>query len=167
MAAAWYVLHSHANAETTCRAHLERQGFVVYLPCIRKRRRHARRDELVAAALFPRYLFVRLDPDRDRWRAVLSTVGVHTLLQAGNQPLAVADAVIDDIRGREDSDGFICLDAPDYTPGQPLRVKSGPFADLTGLYDGTDPERRIGVLLHLLGRPIRVSLTADTVEGGI
>ena len=55
----WYVAQTQANAENKAVAHLARQGFATYLPRYLKRRSHARRVDVVAAPLFPRYLFVR------------------------------------------------------------------------------------------------------------
>lgn len=62
----WYAVYTKTGAENLAEGHLQRQGFRVYLPRYRKERRHARRITLVKAPLFPRYLFVELDLDRDR-----------------------------------------------------------------------------------------------------
>ena len=43
----WYVVQTHAIAEMKASMHLGRQGFEVYLPRFLKRRRHARRVEIV------------------------------------------------------------------------------------------------------------------------
>ena len=65
----WYVVQSQPNAERKAVMHLERQGFTTYLPRYLKRRRHARRVEIVGAPLFPRYLFVGIDLTMQRWRS--------------------------------------------------------------------------------------------------
>ena len=67
----WYVVHTQPQGEARAKANLERQGYEVYLPRCRKWRRHARRADIVAAPLFPRYLFLRLDISCERWRPVL------------------------------------------------------------------------------------------------
>ena len=72
----WYVVQTHPHAEAKAASHLERQGYSIYLPRYLKRRRHARRIEIVAAPLFPRYLFVAIDPLTQRWRSIQSTIGV-------------------------------------------------------------------------------------------
>src|SRR5664279_3292931 len=72
----WYVAQTHVHAETKATLHLRRQGFDVYLPRYRKQRRHARRVDIVAAPLFPRYLFVSVDLATQRWRSIRSTVGI-------------------------------------------------------------------------------------------
>ena len=72
----WYVAQTQPMAEHKALAHLHRQGFEVYLPRYLKRRSHARRVDHVPAPVFPRYLFVAMDIESCRWRAINSTVGV-------------------------------------------------------------------------------------------
>jgi len=62
----WYVVHTQPNGEGRADLNLCRQGFATYLPRYARRRRHARRQEVVKRPLFPRYLFVGLDLARDR-----------------------------------------------------------------------------------------------------
>ena len=106
MSARWYVVQTHGHAETKALAHLARQGFTAYLPRYLKRRRHARRIETVAAPLFPRYLFVTVDIMCQRWRSIHSTIGVARLVCNGDDPVAVADDVIETLRAREDRAGL-------------------------------------------------------------
>ena len=91
----WYVVQTQANAENKAIAHLARQGFVTYLPRYLKRRRHARRVDVVAAPLFPRYLFVEIDMAAQRWRSIYSTVGVSRLVCNGEFPASVPERVVD------------------------------------------------------------------------
>jgi transcriptional antiterminator RfaH len=77
----WYVAHTHVHAEAKAAINLARQGYSVFLPRYCKRRRHARRIEMIVSApLFPRYLFVLIDLASQRWRAIESTFGVHHLV---------------------------------------------------------------------------------------
>src|SRR5262249_2851497 len=76
----WFVAHTHPHAEGKATAHLNRQGFEIYFPRYLKRRRHARRIESITAPLFPRYLFVAIDVNVQRWRSIYSTVGVSRLV---------------------------------------------------------------------------------------
>ena len=76
----WFVVRTHPNGEFKALAHILRQGFDGYLPRYVKRRRHARKTENVQKPLFPGYLFVGMDPERARWRALNSTVGVSELI---------------------------------------------------------------------------------------
>lgn len=161
----WYVVHTHTHAESKAAAHLERQGFEVYLPRYRKRRRHARRVEMVTAPLFPRYLFVGVDMAAQRWRSIHSTLGVARLVCNGDEPAAVTDMVVNALRQREDDEGFVQLARRRFAPGTRVQITDGAFASYLGLFEGMRDDERVTVLLDLLGRKVRVlidelSLTA-------
>ena len=155
----WYLVHTLPRAEMKAVMHLERQGFGVYLPRYLALRSHARRRDWVERPLFPSYLFIVLDLRRDRWRAVNSTVGVRRLVCAGDEPLAVPTAVIEEIRGREDDRGYVLLSAGrTYHQGDRVRFTEGPFLDMAGIFESRNDEERVVVLLSLMGRPTRVTV---------
>jgi transcriptional antiterminator RfaH len=160
----WYVVQSQPNAENKAVAHLNRQGFETYLPRYLKRRRHARRVEVVPAPLFPRYLFVGIDLETQRWRSIFSTVGVSRLVCNGDTPTAVADRVIEAFRARHDAGGYVQLDRhPSLRAGDKVRVLDGAFAECLGLYEGLRDSERVAILLDLLGRKVRVTVDIDSV----
>lgn len=160
----WYVVHTHPQGEARAKANLERQGFEAYLPRYRKWRRHARKTELVAAALFPRYLFVGLDIETECWRPVLSTFGVAGLVCRAGLPAAVPIGVVEAIMAREDGQAFVDLTRQAaLKAGDPIQVVAGPFADHVARFAGLNEAQRVVVLLDLLGRQLRVSVPAEAV----
>jgi transcriptional antiterminator RfaH len=163
----WYVVHTQPNREGRADLNLRRQGFATYLPRYARRRRHARRHEVVTRPLFPRYIFVALDVARDRWRAINSTFGVNRLVLAGEEPLPVPDAIVDEIRAREDGDGLVALGLPaGVGPGSPVRLIDGIFADARGVLERIADDRRVAILLELLGREVRVFVPPASVGVG-
>lgn len=160
----WFVVQTQPHAEARACAHLTRQGFTIYLPRYRKRRRHARRVETVVAPLFPRYLFVAIDRMTQRWRCIQSTVGVSRLVCNGEEPAVVPPRVIRDIRAREDEAGLVRLDQrPRFAPGDTVRVVGGAFSDCLGLFESLADCERVAILLDLLGRKVRVMLHDDAI----
>ncbi|HJM61086.1 MAG TPA: transcriptional activator RfaH [Alphaproteobacteria bacterium] len=159
----WYAVHTRPHAEARALENLERQGFEAWLPLYRKQRRRARRSEQVLRPLFPRYLFVALDLDGEQWRPVLSTYGVADLVSSGDGPLALADAVIDALRARADEDGHYTL-ARGLKPGDKVRIESGPMRNLEGILEVEGDTDRVVVMLHLLGREVRVKLSSDEID---
>ena len=160
----WYVVQTHVRAEVKAAAHLVRQGYSIYLPRYLKRRRHARRVDMVAAPLFPRYLFVAIDRMTQRWRSIQSTIGVTHLVRNGEEPAAVSARVVDELRRREDERGLITLDfRPRFSPGDKIRVLDGAFSDCLGLFEGMADRERVAILLDLLGRKVRVMLDGESV----
>jgi transcriptional antiterminator RfaH len=160
----WYVAQTQPRAEAKAAAHLVRQGFPTYLPRYLKRRKHARRVEAVTAPLFPRYLFIAVDMMTQRWRSIQSTIGVTQLVCNGEEPAAVENFIIDGLKAREDDLGFIRLDQRlKFQPGETLRVVDGVFCDNLGLFEGATDNERVTILLDLLGRKVRVVLSADSI----
>jgi transcriptional antiterminator RfaH len=158
----WYVVYAQAQKEAVAQRNLQNQGFEVYLPRYQRRCRHARRVYHVMAPLFPRYLFVRMDPKAQRWRAINGTVGVSYILSEGSEPLAIDNAVIDAIRARE-NDGIVKVSAPTFAKGQKLCVTDGPFADVEGLFECVDDQQRVVLLLDFMGRTVRTRLPGHAV----
>jgi transcriptional antiterminator RfaH len=160
----WYVVQTQANAENKAVAHLGRQGFATYLPRYLRRRQHARRVDLVAAPLFPRYLFVEIDMTAQRWRSIYSTVGVSRLVSNGDCPAPVPEQVVSLLKSRENVSGFVQLDhRPKFRVGDKVRILEGAFFDCLGIYDGMPDRDRVAVLLDLLGRKVRVQVDAEGV----
>ena len=160
----WYVVQSQPRAEARAVHHLIRQGYDAYLPRYLKRRRHARKVDVVATPLFPRYLFVRFDVNAVRWRAIRSTVGVTHLVCQGDLPTPAPDGIVEDIRAREDELGFVSMarDVP-FRRGEMVRICDGALAEQLGLFECVTDEERVILLLDVLGRQIRVKLPLDSI----
>jgi transcriptional antiterminator RfaH len=160
----WYVAHTQPNAEAKAAWHLRNQGFAVYLPRHLKRRSHARRIEFVPTPLFPRYLFIALDLDTARWRAIRSTVGITDLVWNGDRPAPVPPSIVEGIMAREDEKGMIALPAPQFGKGEKVEIFEGALCGLTGLFECATDQERVVLLLDLLGRRIRVTVPTATIK---
>ncbi len=161
----WYVAYTQPTAERRVAGHLERQGFDAYLPLCRQIRRHARREETVLRPLFPRYVFVALDLEADRWRSVNGTVGVSRLVCQGERPAALPDGVVESLRDGEIDGGVVPLSQLVlFDAGARLRVLDGAFAGQTGTYRGMTGAERVVLLFDLIGRQVRVAVPIHAVE---
>jgi len=161
----WYVARTHPHAETKAARHLGRQGFEFYLPRYLKKRRHARRVEVVPRPLYPGYIFVAVDHEMQRWQPIQSTIGITRIMCSGDQPAAVPQEVVEELMRREDEFGMIQLERRvQFKPGDTVRVVTGAFSKYLGLYEGADERERVAILLSLLGRKVRVHLPSEMVE---
>lgn len=161
----WYVVLTHCRKEAFAAEQLAKQGFEVYLPRYAKLVRHARRQTRVLAPLFPRYLFVAADIGRDRWRALCSTRGVSLLIGNDDGPTPISDMVVEEIRGRESTEGLVTLiDPRKIERGAPVRITGGPFVDRTGLFECMDDSQRVVLLLNLLHRDLRIKVPAADID---
>jgi transcriptional antiterminator RfaH len=153
----WAVINAHAHRERVAVENLERQGFRVYCPLIRKTVRHARRVQDVARPLFPGYLFLRAGVDAGRWRPALSTIGVRSLLRFGDRPGYVDDRFIQSLRARE-RDGVIVAPVTPYRVGQQVKIVGGAFDGLVATILELRDEERVTVLMEMLSGEVKVRL---------
>jgi transcription antitermination factor NusG len=144
MNSGWSVAVTIPQQEARACFHLARQGFKFYLP-----RTQTKTKRVVP--LFPRYIFVEII---ERWYSLLGTFGVSYMLLKDEAPAIVDEHVITRLRAME-RDGLVVLPAEDehrFRIDQNVRIKSGHFSGLVGLYKGQTARQRETVLLSCLGR---------------
>jgi len=158
----WFLVHTLPKSEKKAELHLGAQGFRVYLPQFYKTIRHARQLRTVLSPIFPRYLFVILDLERDRWLSVRSTVGVAHLFTQDGRPAPVPIGIVESLIERS-ADGVMRLDFG-LRRGQKVRILSGPFADFVGTLEQLDDAGRTRVLLRVMGAAVPVTLDRSVLS---
>lgn len=162
---AWYAVYTKAQEEVWAERNLEERGLEAYLPRYRKRRFHARRLDYLAAPLFPRYLFVRADLEAGQRPRITTAPGVSYLVSFGDRAPSLADAIIAEIRAQEGADGLIRLGSEEgFRRGEKVRVRDGAFCQKVGLFDGIADQRRVFILLDLMGRQVRLKIASDVLS---
>ena len=159
----WYVVATKPNCEKKAITNLLRQEFESYLPCILARRSHARRVHMVRRPLFSGYVFVQLDPEVARWRAINGTVGVTHILMSNGRPQPLRKGFIDALRARE-ADGVIAVQPAHYEIGEAVEVQDGPFASQIGTILSADRSGRVRLLMELLGGEIVTTVSQDMLR---
>lgn len=164
MAPPWYVVQHRPNAEAIARRNLERQGVIVFAPFEVLTHRKAERLIEKRLALFPGYLFACFDPQAVRWGAVNSTYGVSRLVSFSNgRPSEVPTALIAELKARCDEAGKL-LPQQSFDAGDHVIVRGGPFADFAGTVEKLAPEKRVWVLLDILGQKTRVAISRQDIR---
>lgn len=158
----WYVAQTQPHREKRADMQLKQQGFVSFLPLHQKTIRHARQFRTVHAPFFPRYLFVNLDLERDRWRSVNGTFGVSCMIMEGERPKPVPQGVVEGMMATASADGLISV-MPRLSLGDTVRIVRGPFSGLVGKLAALDESQRVKVLLDILGKDTLVAIDAARV----
>jgi transcriptional antiterminator RfaH len=161
MPAFWGVVRSLPKREAFAAERLRSDhGFEVFLPLVQTKR--------ASQPLFSGYFFCRII---DRWRSINSTFGVLCLVRVGDCPARCPDHEIAALKAMIDGHGYIKLPEARGAPvnrtiaiGAKVRIASGPFGGMSGLYAGQSTRERELVLLNLLGRQTRVTIAANLVE---
>jgi transcriptional antiterminator RfaH len=166
---AWYVARIKTTVSwDTVISNLWRQGFSSYLPIISSERYFAGKKTIIEQPLFPTYIFVALDVDIMRWRAVNSTVGILHLLPANReQPLSVPTAFVEELKTRKTAEKMVET-ARSFVEHELVRFISGPFLDPAHnaarvLTSGANSTR---VVMAALGREVVVSVSNGSLISG-
>lgn len=153
----WYVAQTQPKKERLAREQLERQEFVSFLPMVKRLRKGAVGAQYASKPLFPGYIFVAFDLERERWRSINGTIGLRQLVSFGDQPAALPDGFTEALMRRTGKDENCPLEGH-LEDGAPVRVVGGIFDDLTGTLLAARPQERVVVLLDLLSGPRKVQL---------
>jgi transcriptional antiterminator RfaH len=161
----WYVIHTQPKKENIAVLNLLNQGFTAFLPKCHAVRHHARKKTVVMMPLFPRYLFIKPSLAQPRWSSINSTRGVSYILRQHNQePVPMPVGVVESLMAAQVSDQVVPLSSLAlFKPGEKLQVLNGAFSGNVAIYEKMTTEDRVQILLDILGRDIRVSVSIHEV----
>ena len=160
----WYLIHTKPRQEQCALQNLQWQGYECYFPTMPAENLRLGKLDLINQALFPRYLFIRLGqgPSAQSWAPIRSTKGVSRLVTFGSTPAKVDDDLIKSLRNQEK----IAQVEPDrlFKSGERVRITATPFADVEGIYQMTNADQRVIVLIELMSKPVKIRLTPSQVQ---
>lgn len=138
----WHVARCKTGKEWTASKAVVAKGYPVFLPQQMVKRTVAKKLELVARPLFPRYLFIRFDPEASQFGEINWCRGIANrglMVNAGGDPLSVPDRVIEKVRDRERvglaQAGEVTTG---YKPGDMFKIRVGLFASFPAKYIGEE-----------------------------
>ena len=168
MAEAWYV----ARIKTTISwdvviSNLARQNFSSYIPITKSATYFGGRKTIIEQPLFPAYIFILLDLETMRWRAVNSTVGIVYMLPARAEiPLPVPSVFINEIRSRKTTSQMIAV-TKRFLADELVRFIAGPLAESAEPRLGkvlTSTEHATRLAVPVLGRETVVTVPTDQLS---
>jgi transcriptional antiterminator RfaH len=161
--AAWYVIQTKPKKEAEASRRLGDLGLDCLLPKVLDYRPANGRAVTIEKPLFPNYLFVKLIPAQHYYKAKW-TKGLVRFVGWGNRPAPIPDEAVAVIRSRMDEGGRVRR-VRNLRPGDEVRIRSGPFKDLFGIFDGTiSPRGRVRILLQLVGSQVSVNLPESLLK---
>jgi transcriptional antiterminator RfaH len=143
----WYLVQCRPRQDGRALEHLERQGFECYRPVYERERIRGGRKNLGKAALFPNYIFIRLDQIHHNWLPIRSTRGVAQIVRFNAYPLPVADEIIEQIRRRIEGEP---LREPYLHSGERVVITEGSFSGIEAIFVASDGDERVMLLLNIL-----------------
>lgn len=159
----WFLAQLKPNSHNIAERNLARQGFRTFLP-LQEETSHARgKFTTQMRPLFPGYIFVALDMLQGSWRAVNSTYGITRLVSLGKEPTPVPLDLVSQLMLRCDREGRL-LPPKLLKPGDQVMFTKGPFTDFVATIESIAPERRVWVMMEIMGAQTRVAVGADQIR---
>ena len=159
----WYLIHTKIRQERVALENLERQGFECFLPVMRAEKLKRGALQVVQEALFPRYLFIRLGSGlgSQSWAPIRSTLGVSRLVTFGLIPAKIDDDLIGVLRNQSESSDVVLRH---FEPGEQVVVTDGSFVGVEAIYQMADAEGRVMVLLNILSKQVKMSVSPASIR---
>ena len=146
----WYVVRTHPKQEERASSNLQGWGIETLNPklLVNKCNQFTGQLSRVVKPLFPAYIFARFRFN-DLYHKIRFTRGVHSLVCFNNKPTPVEDEIINLVRSRIGTDGFVKTFA-ELKAGDEVVINDGRFQKLHGVFEREMQEAdadRITILL--------------------
>ena len=157
----WFAVYTSARHEKAVARQLDQRCIEKFLPLYRSLHRWKDRRKLVELALFPSYVFVRIEA-RDKLR-VLQVPGVVSLVTFNGQLAALPEQEINALRSGLDR-GIYAEPCPYLRVGRRVRVAAGPLAGAEGILVKKKDKCRVVISLEVLKRSVAVEVDGTDLE---
>ena len=156
--AQWYVIQTKPGNEHRVEMNLFHQEIEVFLPLLETFQYSQAKVLQKIKPLFSNYLFAKLDIEAHYYK-VKWTRGVNKILGSGVEPVPISEKVIQTIRERTVKGNVVKMEE-DWREGDPVRINSGPFKELIGVFQKKMSDNgRVRILLNLIGVDVPVQIS--------
>lgn len=160
----WYALYTRSCWEKRVTSLLAARSIETYLPTQRAWDRHASVPQQVDTPVFPGYVFVRCELNKEIWLAIKKTSGVVRILGYGDDPVPVPDHEVESLRlilaAKPQVEGHARL-----RKGDTVRVVKGPMRGVIGtLIEIARNRHKLVVSVNLINRSVSTTIDARLVE---
>ena len=159
----WLVLQTKPRHEYMVETNLLEQGFDIYLPRLTVRRKQCSKPKTVVEPLFPGYLFICVNIQRENIFPVTRTRGVKTFVRFGNHYPELPETLIHQLLKNEQN-SFDSPEQEDFIQGDNVQIGDGSLSGLRGIYSLEKGKDRAYVLVEILGSTRTVCVEKDSLN---
>ncbi len=159
----WFLAQLKPNSAKVAERNLRRQNFRTFVPVEEVTKRGKSTFMTAEKLLFPGYIFVAFDVAKGGWQAINATQGITRLVSFGAAPAPVPRDIVAGLIRRCDGQSKLISSEP-VSSGDQVVLPCGPFANFVATVDKIEPDRRVWVLLDIMGGKTRVAVPPDRVR---
>jgi len=125
----WFAFYTKSKHEKSVNSNLESQGYEVYLPLLKERKKWSDRKKWIQYPLFKSYIFIKIEAKNAIF--VLKTPGIVRMIKFGGKPSPILDDTINSLKLMIDG-GYNPQPTDYFIKGDPVIIKDGPLKGLKG-----------------------------------
>ncbi len=160
----WYVLQTKVKQEVIAENNLGNQGFTTFLPMLRVQQHTRGRWGFTNEALFPGYLFIKLDLELQNTASIRSTRGVIRLVRLGATLQPFPESLLQALIQAQTVSGDVIDPSSVIEAGDEVVLISGAMAGLKAIFKARNSKARVVLLLSVLGNQTEVSVSPHDVR---
>ena len=151
----WLLVYTKAQEEQRAKKNLENQGFEIFLPMIAFAKSNQPKS-ITLKPMFPRYLFIIINAERDNWANIKSTRGVSHLVVFGHKLAEVPNFVVAFLKTRAGENGIFRqkITWQEFQKGDELIIKKGVLKGKEATFLSKTGKERVRILLKLMNELI-------------
>ena len=162
--AKWYAIRTKPREEDRAAMNLSSWSVQTFTPKFKELRTSGYSREYASKPLFANYLFAKFNADKELHK-INFTRGVSTVISFGGRPVSIDDEIIDLLKARVAPDGFVHMDEDDLENGDKVRINSGPFESMVGIFKRrTKDKARVQILLDAMNSESHLLIDREMVE---
>ena len=160
----WYLIYTKPKMEDVAQENLERQGFATYLPKISINKRCRGRYREMIEAMFPRYVFIKLNMQVDNLMPIRSTIGVANMVRFGGLPAQVPVGLVSELQSSADENGLQYAPSETFQEGDQVEFINGALTGYRATFERYMSSERIAVLLDIVGKHTRMLVSKHDLQ---
>jgi len=160
----WLLVYTKAKEEQRAKTNLENQGFQTFLPMIAFVKMN-RSKATTVEPMFPRYLFIKLNLEKDNWTLIKSTRGVSHIVVFGQRFAEIPDRVVAHLKSGADKNDIFkqAIKRQEFEKGDTLIIAQGIFKDKEATFLSKKSKERVRILLRFVNHLITTEIPASDI----
>jgi len=158
----WYLAASKPRQESRAVENLLNQGINAYSPIMRVEKIRSGKKIIVEEAMFTGYVFINISPEDGLWHKVKSTRGIRDWVRFSGYAAKLPTSLVETLIESEQTSGSHIV-KKQFKQGEHVRILSGPFEGLKGIYLSESGEKRSMILIEFLGKENRLKVANEQI----
>ena len=152
----WYVVKTKPQQEKRASLNLRNQNFNVISPLIKKK--------INCEPLFPSYIFVSFDINKNIWQKINNSYGVSRILSLNGIPKNLDNNFVNHLKQIIDENGFVKKSLFNFKTNMKVQINDGPFKGFFANVIKKVSDERVKLMIDFFQRKTEIIVNEDNLS---